>query len=162
MPLEKRVCHFMHPLDSYGHITPDRSVRQALVEIHRRLERGMPSCLLVVEEDAAGNEVIAGLVTERELVFGIARHFLAGAERIGPIFWEGQLATESRQAMRHAIREIMSPVTVCVRDDEMVMEAIFLMNRYGLDMLPVVHQDEVVGIFHLEDIVGEVSRIAER
>jgi CBS domain-containing protein len=159
---EKLVRDFMHPLDGYGHITSDRPVRQAVVEIKRRLDRNQRPCLIVVEENASGEEVIVGTLTQRELVFGIAGHFLKGAERIGAIFWEGQLDTESRQSIRQSIQEIMSPIQVCIRSDEMLMEAIFLLNQYRLDMLPVLRGDEVVGFIHLEDIVTELSRIASR
>lgn len=162
MPFEKLIRDFMHPVDGYGHITSDRPVRQALVEIQRRLDRNQRPCLIVVEEDADGDEVIVGTVTQRELVFGIAGHFLKGAERIGAIFWEGQLATESRHSIRQSIREIMAPIRVCIREDEMLMEAIFLLNQYRLDMLPVLKGDDVAGFIHLEDIVQEVSRIAGR
>ncbi|MCG6895437.1 MAG: CBS domain-containing protein [Desulfobacteraceae bacterium] len=160
MSFEKNVQDFMHPVGGYGHITSDRPVRQALVEIQRRLDRNQRPCLIVIEENEAGEEVIVGTVTQRELVFGIAGHFLRGAERIGAIFWEGQLATESRQSIQQSIREIMSPIQVCIRADEMLMEAIFLLNQYRLDMLPVLQGDEVLGFIHLEDIISEVSRIA--
>jgi CBS domain-containing protein len=46
-----------------------------------------------------------------------------------------------------------------IKDDEMIMEAIFLLNEYRVSVLPVVRQDEVAGLIHLEDILAVLSRI---
>jgi CBS domain-containing protein len=39
------------------------------------------------------------------------------------------------------------------------MEAVFLLNKYQVDFLPVVKKEDVVGMIHLEDIMREISRI---
>ncbi|MBC8460909.1 MAG: CBS domain-containing protein, partial [Deltaproteobacteria bacterium] len=104
-------------------------------------------------------EVIKGFITETELVFGLADHFLKGTERIGPIFWEGQLETECIEGGKKRVGEIMVPIKGCVRDTEMLMEAVYLLNKYQVNFLPVVNQENVAGMIQLDDILEEISRI---
>ena len=66
-------------------------------------------CLIVVGEGSSEKEIIKGFVTPRELVFGLATRFLKGAEKSGPIFWEGQFEVECRDGVNKRVREIMSP-----------------------------------------------------
>jgi signal-transduction protein with cAMP-binding, CBS, and nucleotidyltransferase domain len=99
-------------------------------------------------------------VTPPELVFGLAAHFLKGAQRSGPIFWEGQLESECLDGVKKLVREIMVPIKACARETEMLMEAVFLFNKYQVDCLPVVNKEEVVGMIYLEDVLREISEIA--
>ena len=56
------------------------------------------------------------------------------------------------------ITEIMQPIQACIRDDEMLMEAIFLFNKYRVDILPVVTDEEVSGLVHVEDVLKAIER----
>jgi CBS domain-containing protein len=125
-------------------------------KIHRSVERNGPAHLIVVSEAPAGNETIQGFITPEDLVFGIAGPFLKGAERTGPIFFEGLLEAEYRQAQKKTVAEIMSPVAASIDEAEMLMEAIFLLNRHGVRLLPVTRNGEVTGIVHMEDVFREV------
>ena len=53
----------------------------------------------------------------------------------------------------------MLPIKTYVRGSEMLMEAVFLLDKYRTDFLPVVKKDEVVGIIHLDDILEEIYGI---
>jgi predicted transcriptional regulator len=103
--------------------------------------------------------VIKGFITAAELVFGLSAHFLKGAEKSGPIFWEGQLEEACQEEKKTHVSEIMIPIKGCIQDTEMLMEAVFLFNKYQVSFLPVVNQVDVVGIIHIEDILEEITRI---
>ncbi len=160
MPFEKIVNEFMRPLNQYPVLRTGETVSTALNQIKKSLRRNKLPHLIVVGNDISGAEIIKGFITPSDIVFGVAEHFLKGAEKTGPIFWEGQLETECRFAVQKRVEEVMTPIKVCIRDDEMIMEAIFLLKKYQVDLLPVVHDDEVTGLIHLEDILKQIAQMA--
>ena len=159
MPFEKLVKDFMRPLGRYNWVNEQQPLKEAL----RMLAAGNDlncATLIVVGRAEGGEEVIKGFLTTTELVFGAMGKFLKGAENIGPVFWPGQLKVACQHELEKKVGEIMVPVTTCVRSDEMLTEAIFLMKKYNLRMLPVVEKEEVTGLLHLDDILQEIIRIA--
>jgi CBS domain-containing protein len=156
MPFEKSIGQFMHPLKHYGVLYIDATILAALEKMRRSVENNGPAHLIVVSDAAAGNETIQGFVTPEDLVFGIASPFLQGAERAGAIFFEGLLEAEYRQAQEKTVAEIMSPVAASIEEAETLMQAIFLMNRHGVLLLPVTRNGEVTGVVHIDDVFREV------
>ena len=156
MPFEKSIGQFMHPLDRYGILRPEETILSALQQMLRAEENNPPPHLIVVSDAPAGSETIQGFVTPEDMVFGISAPFLKGVERTGPIFFEGLLEAEYRQAGQRAVAEIMSPVAGSIDENEMLMEAVFLMNHHGVRVLPVTRSAEVTGIVHIEDIFNEL------
>ena len=156
MPFEKSIGQFMNPLDRYGILRPEETILSALQQMRRAEENNHPPHLIVVSDAPAGSETIQGFVTPEDMVFGISAPFLKGVERTGPIFFEGLLEAEYRQAGQRAVAEIMSPVAGSIDENEMLMEAVFLMNHHGVRVLPVTRSAEVTGIVHIEDIFKEL------
>ena len=156
---EKIVKNFMRSLDQYCYIDEDENIQKALVAMNNVRKEGKDQCLVVMGAGPLEREIIKGVVTPSELVFGLLSHFLKGVQRSGPIFWEGQLETECLEGVNKRVGEIMLPVNAYVRENEMLMEAVFLLGKYKMDFLPVVKKDEVVGIIHLDDILKEIYGI---
>jgi len=159
MALEKVVRDFMHPLKDYRYIGENEPVKNVLAFVTGEENRGKSPFVIVVSDKGEEQGIARGFISPPEIVFGIARHFFKGAERIGPIFWEGQLRAECIQAFRKKIGEIMTPFKTCISESEMIMEAIFLFNRHQINSLPVVRNKEVVGILHLEDILLGIAEM---
>jgi CBS domain-containing protein len=159
MPFEKRVSDIMRPIGQYPHLRDDQPLKEALHVWRQNRTTAGPACLVVYGLGDDGGEIVKGFVTSAEMVFGIAGHFLKGAQKTGPIFWEGQLAAECEEAIKKSVKEIMTPLKGYIKDEELIMEAIFLLNEYRVSLLPVVRQDEVAGLIHLEDILAVLSRI---
>lgn len=160
MSTEGIVKDFMHPLDHYCYVKEDEAVQKALVLIDMVRKEGRHPCLVVVGKGPSEKEIIKGFVTPSELVLGLSSHFLKGAQRSGPIFWEGQLEAECLEGAKKRVEEIMAPVKACVRDSEMLMEAVFLPNKYQVDFLPVADKDDVVGMIHIHDILAHITKLA--
>ena len=153
------VKNFMCSLDQYCHIDENDNIQEALALMDNIRKEGKPLCLVVSEAGPFEGEIIKGFVTPSELVFGLLSHFLKGIQRSGPIFWEGQLETECIEGVNKRVGEIMLPIKAYVRENEMLMEAVFLLDKYKMNFLPVVKRDEVVGIIHLDDILKEIYGI---
>ncbi|MBC2693832.1 MAG: CBS domain-containing protein [Desulfobacteraceae bacterium] len=156
---EKTVKNYMRSLDQYCYIDEDENIQKALVAMNNIRKEGKDQCLVVLGAGPLEMEIIKGFVTPSELVFGLLSHFLKGVQRSGPIFWEGQLETECLEGVNKRVGEIMLSIKAYVRENEMLMEAVFLLNKYKMDFLPVVRNDEVVGIIHLDDILKEICGI---
>jgi CBS domain-containing protein len=157
MPTEKLVKDLIRPLHQYHCVREDETVQEALRLIDKAREEGKPLCLIVVGNEPSEREIIKGFVTPPELVHGLMTRFLKGAEKSGPIFWEGQFEAECLDGISKPVREIMSPVRAYVRETEMLMEAVFLLNKYGVDFLPAIGKEEVIGIIHIHDILTHIT-----
>jgi CBS domain-containing protein len=159
VPLEKRVRDIIRPLDQYLKIHAEDTARDVLCFMERAHEEKRPLCLLVVEGEVQGDETIKGFITPREVVFGLATRFLKGAGKSGPIFWEGQLAQECIDGLKKQVGDIMDPIDVYVRDNEMLLEAVFLLYKSGKEFLPVADKEEVIGTIHMGDLFEEMIEI---
>ena len=160
MAPEKLVKDFVRPLERYYSVKEDDMVQKALRLMDKARKEVGRLCLIVVGEGSSEKEIIKGFVTPRELVFGLATRFLKGAEKSGPIFWEGQFEVECRDGVNKRVREIMSPIMAYVRETEMLMEAVFLLHKYQQDFLPAINkEEEVVGIIDLDEILKEIFRM---
>ena len=150
----------MRPVDQYRFVTEDETVREAVHHMDRAKSEGKLPCLIVVGEEPSEKEVIKGFLTPRDVLYGLTTRFLKGAETSGPIFWEGQFEAECLDAMAKPVKEVMAPIRAYVRQTEMLMEAVFLLNKYQEDFLPVIGEDEVVGIIHIHDILMYITTLA--
>jgi len=160
MPFKTTASQVMHPIEEYPQLAQDAPLGKALELAREAMGRGSRFCLVVVEADRQGAEMIKGLVTPADIVFGMADHFLKGAESIGPIFWEGLLEAECTEALKKPLKEVMQPIRACVTDHDALMEAVFLLKKHGLEILPVVRDQDVIGLIHPEEIVNAITRIA--
>jgi CBS domain-containing protein len=160
MPSEKLVKDFMRSLEHYSYIKEDETVQEAMRLMDKVRKEGTHPCLFVVGEEQYEKRFIKGFVTPSELVFGLSAHFLKGAQKSGPVFWEGQLEAECMEGLKKRVREIMVPVVACVRESNMLMEAVFLLSKYHIDFLPVVKRDDVVGMIHIHEISAYIAELA--
>jgi len=154
--LEKRVRDIIRPLEQYLQVRVEDTVQCVVRRMDRAKQENRPLCLLVVGQEAQGEETIKGFVTPREVVFGLAIRFLKGAGKSGPIFWEGQFTVECLEGLNKHVGEIMIPIEGHVRENEMLMEAIFLLHKFGKDFLPVTNKEEVIGTIHMDDIFEKI------
>ena len=152
----------MRSLDQYCYIDEDDNIQKAFALMNNIRKEGKPLCLVVSGTGPFEKKIIKGFVTPSGLVFGLLSRFLKAVQRSGPIFWEGQFETECLKGANKRVKEIMLPIKAYVRKNEMLMEAVFLLDKYKMDFLPVVSKDEVAGIIHLDDILKEIYSIIRK
>ena len=160
MASERLVKDLIRPLDQYFHVKDDDTIRAALRLLDKASQEKRPLCLIVIDHEDPEKEIIRGFVTPREVIFGLTTRFLRGAEKSGPIFWEGQLEAECLDGFDKKVAEIMAPIKAYARESEMLMEAVFLLHTYNEDFLPVASEQEVVGTIHVHDIFKEIMKLA--
>jgi CBS domain-containing protein len=122
-------------LEKKGHdvwsISPEASVYDALLLL---AEKNI-GALLVLEEGE-----LVGILSERDYARKVALH--------------GKTATEM------PVREIMTERVIAVRPRNTVEEAMALMTEKHFRHLPVVEEDEIIGVISIGDLVKSI--IAEQ
>ena len=117
----------------------------AVNEAARLMREQHVGCLVVVDETDAGR-VVAGMLTDRDIVMAIVAHDL--------------------DARTLRIEDVMSVDLVTAREDDSVMDLIATMRRKGVRRVPVVDARSVlIGLVTLDDvleiIVQELSTLVE-
>jgi len=159
MSSEKIVKDLMRSLDSYFYIKEDAMAQEAVLLIDKAKKDGKHLCLVVVGKES-GEKEIKGFIKPSDLVLGFLARFLKGAKKSGPIFWEEQFESECLDGMNKRVGEIMAPVRAYIEESKMLMEAVFLLNKYQEDFLPVTNKEEVVGIIHIHEITAYIAELA--
>lgn len=93
---------------------------------------------LVVVDDVAGQRIVVGMLTDRDIVTAVVASDLdAAALRVG---------------------EVMSTDLVTVREDDSLIELMRAMRRKGVRRVPVVGgQGELIGLATLDDVLAILS-----
>jgi CBS domain-containing protein len=154
--LEKVAADIMHSLNSFPSVRENESVKRALDVMATVVKNRKQPYLIVVKNGSPGKQIIKGFITPQEIVFEVMGNYLKGADHIGPIYWEGQLETECEKAFRRPVGDIIAPVKICINATGKLMEAVFLLYKYRLGVLPVARCEEIIGIIHLNDILEEI------
>lgn len=131
--------------------TPEDSFKDA---VERMLARGVSS-LPVVTEDGR----LVGIVSETDLIANEAfeprkRGVLA---LIGEAL-SGHDAAYIHKASERRVRELMTPDVVSIASDEPVRKAARRMLDFGVNHLPVVDDDHVVGVVARQDLLSSFRR----
>ncbi len=156
---EKRIKDLMLDPDAFTHISPQAKVVEAVKVLSEKWHNQLPAFVLVVDE-AENKEEILGMLSP-DNVLG---HMESSAEPVDelPIFWQGQFDEECEIILDSPIVDIMSSVTRVIHESGTLTEAVHLMNLQGINWLPVVADEEVVGILLKEALLKEVFAVAEK
>jgi len=142
-------------------IAADATIQQAvekLAELDRSEQSGVleSQSLLVVDEEGR----LEGLIAMLDILTGIEPPFMREAEHLAALTWDGMFDDLVTQAENRTVAEAMVPVgqLEVVEPDDRLMTVVELMVRKQQLRLPVVEDDELVGIVRLYDVFHEVAR----
>ncbi len=167
------VGEIMIPLDEYPHIPDQFTLGQAIMEMERaHIEvsgrRSLPRLLLVFDK----NNQFVGIIRRRDLLRGLEPKFL----RAEPMTDGGRLFDVEvdphlldftpdsiiegmqRRAMRPA-RSVMITDVVTIDFDDHIMKAIYKIVRHDVTCLPVIKDNQVVGVVRTVELFREVARM---
>ena len=124
-------------LDDLGVGTPTIiSADAALGAAITRMHEVPTDCLLVTDSDR-----LVGIFTERDILTAVKR--------------------EPTTALNHPVVDWMTPDPITVSPDVGVLDALRQMLRGGFRHLPVVLDEQVVGVVSLRDLAGSLARDLE-
>ena len=112
-------------------VTPGTTVAQVAQQLSiRRI-----GCVLVLR----GDDEVAGIVSERDLVHAVARHGVA--------------------ALDMEVRQVMTRDVVACNPDDSIDQIMGMMTRGRFRHMPVLHHGELLGLVSIGDVVK--ARLAE-
>ena len=163
MPHKRKVREIMIPLKKYPHIPQWFTLRQAVAIVRESAFECAgafePRTVLVFDE----KHQLVGILTLRDLLKGLEPGFYRERQLIlsDPSYKivEGELLGPGMKTQAEKpVSEVMSPVKVSVKADDSLVKAIFLMVNEKVGMMPVLEDEQVVGMVRLTDLFLQVSQ----
>jgi len=172
MEYTKKMKDLMIPLVDYPHIPYWFSVRQAIAMIkaaaaepHAHME---PRIVLVFDEKYQ----LLGYLGFKEMLAGIEPRFLRRPEAahvqgakttdLDPLLgmlWKDMCGRSCKEEANKQVKEVMTPVKVTVKADDPMVKAAYAMVQAGLEIIPVMEGNTVVGIVRMDDVFKEITTV---
>ena len=119
-----KVKEIMHKEDKIPLVYPDTPLKEAVITIS---EKGFGATLVIDE-----NNNLVGIITDGDL-----RRFINKGGSID----------------KSLSKDVMTKNPKFITEDKLVLEALELMERFNITVLPVVKQNKPIGLIHLHDIL---------
>lgn len=169
----KTALEIMIPLEKYPHIPYWFSLRQAVAEMEKTsLEiegrKSLPRALLVFDEKYS----LLGIVRRRDILRGLEPKFLRTMSMsyrkklfdvdVDPNLMElssGRVAEAMQEQAEQPVSEVMQPIAATVDAEDHLAKVIYKMTSRDLTLLPVMQNDQVIGVVRSVDVFREVAKI---
>ena len=179
MPLSKNIRDIMIPIEKYAVIDPEATLREAVLSLRRsycQIENGFcteagPRVILVI--DPSGNLVglldfrtllkvlvpeVAGRLSQKLASLEVSIVFLqGGAEQFDPS--REDLAARVLKNAEVKVKEVMQKSLGHISADEKIIEALKMIFRKKIIILPVYDKDRLVGVIRDIDLFLSVANI---
>jgi len=167
------VRDIMVPLKEYPCIPETHTLRHAIeemgVQILRKRQASLPRMVLVFDEDFGE---LLGILRRRDIMRGLEPRFLVGGAlkyrrklfnvEIDPNLTElsyDKMIAGIRNRSNRLVREFMVPIKATIEYDDHIMKAIYEMVDRDTSLLPVLKQNNVVGVVRSVDVLNELVLI---
>ena len=171
--IKEVVRDIMVPLDEYPCIPNTLSLRDAIVEmavqIMRKKQVSLPRVALVFDEDFLE---LQGVLRRRDIMRGLEPRFLVGGhmeyrQKLFDVAIDPNLSEVPFEKMIEHIRkradrlvgDYMTAITATIDQDDHITKAIYEMVEQNTSLLPVLKDNEVVGVVRSVDVLSEVALI---
>ena len=168
----KTIGEIMIPLEKYPHVYDTCTLREAIAEM-RKCEiinhdgrRSSPRDLLVF--DAA--EVLVGSLRRRDILRGLEPSFMLGdkpyyKEKLFDVAVDANLfqlsydkvLDEMQKRAGERVTKVMIPLISVVNSGDHILKAIKEMVDNNCSILPVLDNDEIVGVVRTIDVMYEMA-----
>jgi len=166
----KCVGDIMIPLDNYPHV-PDRfTLAQAMIEmelghIDTLGRKSIPRFLIVFNDK---NQLV-GICRRRDLLRGLEPRFMQREDqrRTGPPydvefdpnlldFNPGSIIEGMKRRAQRPVSDVMITDVITIGYEESVMKAVYMIVHRDVTCLPVIRNDEVVGVVRTVELFHEI------
>jgi len=173
--LTKTAEEIMIPLYKYPNIPKWFTIRQAIqliqnFSIKTGERESLPRAVLVTDED---NQVV-GMIRRRDILRSLEPHGFFGRHAHHPkIFAEVEPDLNLVEAafdhffnkcLKQAdepIEKYMIPIEHTLNHTDHLMKIIYMIDFTGLSLLPVVKDNEVIGVVRTVEVLSELARMLE-
>ncbi len=163
-------------IDRYPHCHVDCTIREAIVAIGAsavKLEDDhfVPPRYVLIHDQ---KERLVGVVSRRDLLKGLIPHMAEdrearaairglvpfGGQLPSELFirWTSFFSTAAIDAARESIEAVMVPIRGSVKIDDSLSTVVSTMLYHGVDLVPVLDQNKVVGVVLMTNIFDIVSQ----
>jgi len=163
MPANKKVKDVMIALEDYPHIPHWFTLHQAMGIIReaalKSCDTFLPRSILVFDE----KKRLMGILTMRNIIKGLESKFLQGStvaevETALTGLLDQLLTPETKELSNRPVSEVMGPVKITVNADDPLAKALAIILMEHVGMMPVMQEDNVVGMVRLSDIFQVISQ----
>ncbi|UCD16335.1 MAG: CBS domain-containing protein [Candidatus Zixiibacteriota bacterium] len=165
-----RVSEIMIPLDKYPHILLTSSLREAMKLFEVSIldidgQKSLPRGILVFDEEYR----LVGIAGRRDILRGLEPDFLAekplefrmelfnieiDTDQHAPFY--KRIMEAALEQTRRSVKDVMRPVGITVDYNDHIFKAIYLMNSHHMNLLPVLKDNEVIGVVRTVDVFHKV------
>lgn len=173
--LTKTAEEIMIPLYKYPNVPKWFTIRQAIQLIqHFTIDvdgkSSLPRSVLVTDE---GNQVV-GMIRRRDILRSLEPRGFFGRHVHHPkMFTEikpdldlieavfDHFCTRCLKQAEEPIEKYMTPIEHTVNYNDHLMKIIYLIDLTGLSLLPVVRDNEVIGVIRTVEVLNEIARMLD-
>ncbi len=165
MDHDERVKDVMLPLEDHPRIPASSTVAEALIEIREYIHRGYRHVLVFDERFnllsiLALKDILKSLLPD--FTFDHAPEYQGFAlpdESALALLWQDAFYSECKKRGSRSVREILRPVKTTIDANAPVIQALYLMLRDDVNMLPVVRNNVVIGVIRIINILDMVFAV---
>ncbi|MBI5523954.1 MAG: CBS domain-containing protein [Desulfarculus sp.] len=155
---EKKVRDLTVPLADYPHMPYWATLKEAVVQLTLAQQGRGPEerrrKVLVFDEAYK----LQGVLTQRDILRGIEPQFARDLVEGATPLWDDLFSASAQQQAKKAIKDFMSPVGTVVQADDGLLKASHVMVMEGVDLVPVMEDNRVLGVVRLDDVFHEISK----
>ena len=166
-----QVRDILVPIADFPCIARDASMREAFSVLHQKHQTAGWRFRHLLVLDAS--LTLVGLLSIHDLLRSLMPDYLkaTSARHIAEtlpddaslsILWQDSFAAQCRQVGKVRVESYMAPVRDTVRADDPLTRAAYLMITHGVDMLPVLEGDRVVGVVRIVDVFNQAATEVQR
>lgn len=170
---ETLVSHIMVPVEEYPCIpetlTLGDAVEEMAVQILRRKQASLPRVVLVFDDDFSQ---LRGVLRRRDIMRGLEPRFLVSGSldyrrkvfdvEVDPMLSElthDKITAHMRKRATRLVRQFMTPIKATIAHDTHITTAMCEMVDHNVSLLPVIKDDEVIGVVRSADVLGVIALI---
>ncbi|MBN1590207.1 MAG: CBS domain-containing protein [Pirellulales bacterium] len=169
---ETLVRDIMIPLEEYPCVPDTFTLRDAILGIQVQIQREelstVPRVVLVFNEN---HSKLLGMLRRRDIMRGLEPRFMVrgpiGTRRmpynvkidpnLSEFSYDKAMLGIRRRADRK-IKDFMIPIKATINDNDHIMKAVCEMVDKNTSLLPVMKDDDVVGVLRSVDVLNELAR----
>ncbi|MDP8207339.1 MAG: CBS domain-containing protein [Candidatus Electryonea clarkiae] len=169
----KHARDIMIPLDKYPHVPYWFTIRQAIAEmemstIEMKGKKSLPRAILVFDETYQ----LMGVVRHHDIFKGLEPDFLRtmAVQHRKQMFnleadpnlvdlSSGKIAGAIEERANIPVSEIMQPIVSIVEYDDHLAKLIYLMITRDINLLPVIRDNNIVGVVRSIDVFHELAHV---
>ncbi|MEJ5287140.1 MAG: hypothetical protein CH6_1215 [Candidatus Kapaibacterium sp.] len=171
----KTAEEIMIPLYKYPNIPKWFTIRQAIqliqhFTINVNGKESLPRSVFVTDE---GNQVV-GMIRRRDILRGLEPHGFFGRKAHHPKLYVeiepdlnlievayDHLCNRCLKQADEPVEKYMTPIEHTLNYDDHLLKIIYMIDITGLSHLPVVKNNEVIGVVRTVEVLGEIAKMLE-